>query len=133
MYGIDKTNQLLVDLEDFLEYLSKKELSVEHFISGFHTRVGNISQLNLEEKLNGHILLRQAEIAFRTLSNNDLPRVIIDNRSCSVVVGKGALDKAMKQLNLEKEEDTRICRNNHRFCNYDDDNKSLFGVNIPFA
>lgn len=63
-YAVDKTNQLDADLADFLDYSWKKELSVEHFISGFHTRVDKISQLNLDDKLKGHLLLRQADLAY---------------------------------------------------------------------
>lgn len=59
-YAIDKTNQLDQDLADFLDYSWKKEVSVEHFISGFHTRVDKIAELNLNDKLKGHLLLRQA-------------------------------------------------------------------------
>ena len=61
-YAIDKNNQLDADLVDFLDYSWKKELSVEHFISGFHTRVDKISQLSLDDKLKGHLLLRQADL-----------------------------------------------------------------------
>ena len=46
-YAIDKTNQIDADLAEFLDYSGKKELSVEHFISGFHTRVEKISQLSI--------------------------------------------------------------------------------------
>lgn len=42
---------------DFLDYTWKKEVSVEHFISGFHIRVDKISELNLNDKLKGHLLL----------------------------------------------------------------------------
>ena len=55
-YAIDKTNELDVNLADFLHYSWKKELSVEHFISGFHTRVDKIAQLNLDDKLKGCLL-----------------------------------------------------------------------------
>lgn len=61
-YAIDKTNQLDHDLADFLDYTWNKEVSVEHFISGFHTRVDKISDLNLDDKLKGHLLLRQADL-----------------------------------------------------------------------
>ena len=61
-YAIDKTNQLDQDFASFLDYTWRKEVSVEHFISGFHTRVDKISQLNLDDKLKGHLLLRQASL-----------------------------------------------------------------------
>ena len=61
-YAIDKTNQLDIDLADFLDYIWNKEVSVEYFISGFHTRVDKISDLNLDDKLKGHLLLRQADL-----------------------------------------------------------------------
>lgn len=61
-YAVDNTNQLDDDLADFLYYCRKDELSVEHFISGFHARVDKISQLNIDEKLKGHLMLRQAHL-----------------------------------------------------------------------
>ena len=62
-YAVDVSNQLDTDLADFLDYTWKKEFSVEHFISGFHTRVDKISSISLDDKLKGHILLRQAQLA----------------------------------------------------------------------
>ena len=62
-YAIDQTNRLDIDLAEFLDYSWNKNLSVEHFISGFHTRVDKISELNLNDKLKGHLLLRQADLA----------------------------------------------------------------------
>lgn len=62
-YAIDRTNRLDNDLAEFLDYSWHKNLSVEHFISGFRTRVDKISELNLNDKLKGHILLRKADLA----------------------------------------------------------------------
>ena len=61
-YAVDQTNRLDTDLAEFLDYTWRKELSVEHFISGFHTRVDKIAELNLSDKLKGHLLLRQADL-----------------------------------------------------------------------
>lgn len=36
-----------------------EQLRVEHFIFGFHIRVNKISDLELDDKLKGHLLLRQ--------------------------------------------------------------------------
>lgn len=44
-YAIDKTNQLDQDLADFLHYSWRKEVSVGHFVFGFHTLVDRISDL----------------------------------------------------------------------------------------
>ena len=41
-----------------------KDLRVEQFIPGFQKRVDKILQLNLDEKLKGHLLLRQAELVY---------------------------------------------------------------------
>lgn len=49
------------DLADFLDYSWDKEVSVEHFISVFHTRMHKISDLHLDDKLKGQLLLRQAD------------------------------------------------------------------------
>ena len=55
-YAVDKSNQLDADLADFLDYSWRKNVSVEHFISGFHTRVDKIASLHLDDKLKGHLL-----------------------------------------------------------------------------
>jgi len=60
LYQIDKTDQLDIDLTTFLDYTWKSSFSVEQFIAGFHTRLDKISSLKLDEKLKGHLLLRQA-------------------------------------------------------------------------
>lgn len=63
-YEIGKTNGLDADLSGFLDYSSKTEISKEPFISTFHTRVDKIASLNLDEKLKGHLLLRQADLQY---------------------------------------------------------------------
>jgi len=60
LYQLDKTDQLDIDLTTFLDYTWKSNFSVEQFIAGFHTRLDKISSLKLDEKLKGHLLLRQA-------------------------------------------------------------------------
>lgn len=35
---------------------------MEHFISGIHTRIDKIAELNLNDKLKGHLLLRQEDL-----------------------------------------------------------------------
>jgi len=60
LYKLDKTDQLDIDLTTFLDYTWKSNFSVEQFIAGFHTRLDKISSLELDEKLKGHLLLRQA-------------------------------------------------------------------------
>lgn len=63
-YAVDKTNQLEAGLADFLDYSWRKYFSVKHFISRFHTRVDKISSLNLDDKLNSHLLLRQTNLTY---------------------------------------------------------------------
>lgn len=48
-YDIDRTKKLETDLADFLDYSRKKEVSVEHFISSFHTRIYKIASLNTDD------------------------------------------------------------------------------------
>lgn len=62
-YGVDKYNQLDANLLYFLDYSRIKDLTVEHFISGFHTGANRPSSLNLDDKLKGHHLLCQANLA----------------------------------------------------------------------
>lgn len=224
-YAIDKTNQLDADLADFLDYSWKKEVSIEHFISGFHTRVDKISSLNLDDKLKGHLMLRQADLeyqekhvvigaasgsydvnhisaalrniyrlatpsgathhgrgsnfdsdndgrgtnednggrgrgrgrrnrrnrqhegppgtqgrhgskptfySYKTSATTNVPSVIIDTGACSSVVGKETLDDAMRRLNIDSVEDTKIRQKHHRFGNYDEQQPSIFGVKMPF-
>lgn len=61
-YAIDATSQLDVDLANFLDYHWDKTLSVDQFIAGFHSRLDKISSLCIDEKLKGHLLLRQANL-----------------------------------------------------------------------
>lgn len=62
-YAIDAANQLDADLALFLDYTWKKSMSVEQYIAGFHSRLDKISTLQLDNKLKGHLLLRQAALA----------------------------------------------------------------------
>lgn len=61
-YAIHNPNQPDNYLVGFLDYTWNKELSGGHFISGFHTRVEKISDVNVDDKLKGHLLLRQADV-----------------------------------------------------------------------
>lgn len=38
-YGVDKIDQLDIDLSTFLEYTWRSHMTVEHFIAGFHSRI----------------------------------------------------------------------------------------------
>lgn len=62
-YGIDEANQLDIDLASFLEFCWKKEVTVDQYVAGFHSRLDKIASLELDEKLKGHFLLRQANLA----------------------------------------------------------------------
>jgi len=66
LYLVDKTDQLDIDLTSFLDYTWKSSFNVEQFIAGFHTRLDKISSLALDEKLKGHLLLRQAGLDSHT-------------------------------------------------------------------
>ncbi len=58
-FAVDATNQLGFDLANFLDFTWKKQLSVEEFIAGFHTRLDKIASLNIDTKLKEHLLLRE--------------------------------------------------------------------------
>lgn len=53
-------NELDIDVGDFPDYRCKWDVKVEHFLSGFHTPVDRISELNLDIELQGHLLLQQS-------------------------------------------------------------------------
>lgn len=59
-YAVDTENQIDHELAAFLDYSWSKEVSVEYFISGFHMSVDKNAELNINNKLKGHLLLRQA-------------------------------------------------------------------------
>eukprot|EP00171_Calliarthron_tuberculosum_P018277 IDg18277t1 len=61
-YAVDATNQLDLDLATFLDYVWEKSMTVEQFIAGFHARLDKIAALNIDNKLKGHLLLRQAAL-----------------------------------------------------------------------
>eukprot|EP00171_Calliarthron_tuberculosum_P005577 IDg5577t1 len=59
-YAVNKTDQLDLDLASFLDFTWNVHKPVEQFIAGFHTRLDRIAELNINNKLKGHLLLRQA-------------------------------------------------------------------------
>lgn len=63
-YIVDKTNQLDADLANFLYYSWKKEVSVEHFILGFHTQVDKMASVSMDEKVNERLLLCQEDLQY---------------------------------------------------------------------
>eukprot|EP00171_Calliarthron_tuberculosum_P009567 IDg9567t1 len=65
-YAIDKTDQLDLDLAGFLDFSRNGRKSVEQFIAGFHARLDRIADLQIDEKLKGHLLLRQAYLDSHT-------------------------------------------------------------------
>ncbi len=65
-YAVDATDQLDLDLAAFLDYSWRSTLTVEQFIAGFHVRLDKISDLNMDDKLKGHLLLRQAGLDTHT-------------------------------------------------------------------
>ncbi len=65
-YAIDATDQLDIDLATFLDYSWKNHMPVEQFIAGFHSRLDRVASLNMDAKLKGHLLLRQAGLDMHT-------------------------------------------------------------------
>ena len=59
-YLMDSTDKLDMDLAAFLDYKWESYMSVEQFVAGFHTRLDKIASLQIDAKLKGHLLLRQA-------------------------------------------------------------------------
>lgn len=59
-YGIDTVDQLDLNLAAFLDYSWSGNMYVEQFIAGFHSRLDKIAELAIDDKLKGHLLLRQA-------------------------------------------------------------------------
>jgi len=66
LYRVDETDQLDSDLASFLDYSWDHKISVEAFIAGFHSRLDKLTELNLDSKLQGHLLLRQAGLDFQS-------------------------------------------------------------------
>eukprot|EP00171_Calliarthron_tuberculosum_P004750 IDg4750t1 len=65
-YAVDTTDQLDIDLASFLDYTWQSSITVEPFVAGFHTRLYKISDLKMDAKLKGHLLLRQAGLDSQT-------------------------------------------------------------------
>lgn len=63
-YAIDESNQVDADLANFPDRSWETELSIEHFISRFHSPVDNISPLNELDELKCHLILRYASLAY---------------------------------------------------------------------
>ncbi len=61
-YAVDDTDQLDLDLASFLDYSWSEKVSIETFITGFHARLDKLAELNLNSKLQGHLMLRQANL-----------------------------------------------------------------------
>ncbi len=214
-YAVDETDKLDTDLATFLDYTWKKSMTIEEFIAGFHTRLDKIASLNMDDKLKGHLLLRQALLdnqdrnmiigaasgkyevkhvgaalrsAFRnretpmssmkssgvlnhekkkngyiqnknarnknwqstknSIKGSKRPtfytyrtvpvqsskhRAIVDSGACTSVVGKGTLDKFMKNRKIGKLPDSSPTLARHRFGNHSEEHRSLFAVNVPFT
>ena len=59
-YGVDKVDQMDIDLAAFLDFTWSGNMAVEQFIAGLHSRIDKITDHNMDEKLKGHVLLRAA-------------------------------------------------------------------------
>lgn len=71
-YANNKTDQLGSEFANFLDFSWNRHSSIEKFIVCFHSRLDQIAEININTKLKGHLLLRQAEI---------------DNQEHSLIVG----------------------------------------------
>lgn len=61
---VRQKNQLDAGLVHFLDDSSRKDLSVEHLISGFHSTVHKLPSLHLYDRGKGHFLLRRANLTY---------------------------------------------------------------------
>lgn len=57
-YGVNDTDQLDLDLD----YSRDTKATVGSVMAGFHARIDKFSELNLNAKLQGHLLLQQARL-----------------------------------------------------------------------
>lgn len=62
LYKVGETTQLDRDLAEFLDYRWSNKQSIEPYIAGFFTRLDKIAPLQLDGKLKGHLLLRNAHL-----------------------------------------------------------------------
>lgn len=49
-------------LQAFFDFVWEKEMLVDEFVIGLHTRLDKISKLNMNDELTGHLLLSQANL-----------------------------------------------------------------------
>ena len=61
-FGLDETSILHNHISQFFDHTWTKDLSVEEFVIGFHSRLDKITSLKLDDLLKGHLLLRQANL-----------------------------------------------------------------------
>lgn len=61
-FSLEKVNLFHNTVSDFLDFLWDRKATVHQFVIGFHSRLEKASSLSLDEKLEGHILLRQASL-----------------------------------------------------------------------
>lgn len=53
---------LHINVATIFEFIWEKDMSVEEFVVVFHSSIGEISRLNMNDELKGHILLRQTNL-----------------------------------------------------------------------
>ncbi len=80
--GVDDTDQLDLGLASFLDYSWDSKTSIETSTAGFHARLGELAELNLNTKLQGHLLLRQARL---------------DSHSKNMIIEVRAISSALRQ------------------------------------
>lgn len=81
-YGVDAVDQLDNDLAAFLDYCWKRPMSIEEYIAGFHSRLDKLAELKINDKLKGHLLLRQCGL------DPDTRRVIVGASAGNYDIGK---------------------------------------------
>ena len=57
-YGVNQTDQLDLDLADFLDFTRTLSMTVVQFVAEFHTRLDKIADLDIDYKLKEHLISR---------------------------------------------------------------------------
>ena len=57
---VDEIDQMDIDLSSFLDFTWRGNVPVKQLITWCHSRIDKLAELNIDEKLNGHLLLRAA-------------------------------------------------------------------------
>lgn len=69
----------------------------------------------------------------KTSTAHKHPRVVGTSGACSIVVGKGEIDKAVAALGLTRVDNSAPRQGGHRFRHYNENHPTLFRVKMPFS